>query len=75
VRARGSDTPAAREVTRPWASVGAALRYAIPIFGPIRVEAAIEALAAIERDRFFLGTDEVFVVPPVHGRLLVGVGF
>ena len=75
LRARGSNTLAPGRITRPWAAAGVALRYAMPIAGPIRLEAALEVLASIEQDRFFLGGAQVFLVPPAHAKLVVGVGF
>jgi hypothetical protein len=73
--ARGSNTPGAASVTRPWASAGAEVRASVRLADPIRFEAAVEALAAIDRNRFDLGGTQVFDVPLVDGRLLVGVGF
>jgi hypothetical protein len=75
MHARGTDTIAPATVRRPWAAAGAAVRLSVRVAGPLRAEAAVEALAVIDRDRFFLGGAEVFVVPPVYGRLVAGVGF
>jgi hypothetical protein len=73
--ARGSDTIDPAPVGRPWAAAGAAVRVSVHVAGPVRVEGAVEALAVIDRSRFFFGSNEVFLVPPVYGRLAFGIGF
>jgi hypothetical protein len=72
---RGSNTAQPHTVDRPWAAAGLAVRYSTRVLGPARAEVILEALAAIDRSRFLLGSDPVYEVPPACGRLVIGVGF
>jgi hypothetical protein len=62
-------------VTRPWAAAGLALHYSARVAGPLRVEIGAEVLATLPRARFFLSNEDIFDVPPVCGRVVLGVGF
>jgi hypothetical protein len=62
-------------VTRPWGAAGLALHYSVRVAAPLRVEIGAEVLITLPRARFFFSNEDVFDVPPVCERVVVGVGF
>jgi hypothetical protein len=75
IRAIGSNTDNARSANRPWAAAGPEARLSLIVAGPFSVDAAVGALVAIDRDRFVIGSETIFEIPPIVGRGLLGVGY
>lgn len=61
---------------RAWGGLGAGLRLAVRVVGPLRAEAGIDLVAPLTRHAFSLKdpTRPIFQQPPVTGALFLGAG-
>ena len=61
---------------RAWGGLGAGLRLAVRVVGPLRAEAGVDLLAPLTRHAFALAnpTRPIFQQPPVTGALSLGAG-
>jgi hypothetical protein len=61
---------------RAWGGLGAGLRLAVRVVGPLRAEAGVDLLAPLTRHAFALENPArpIFQQPPVTGALFLGAG-
>lgn len=72
--ATGSDTRNPRSTGRSWTAMGPGLALRWSVLPPLFTFIAADALFPLNRDRFFLGTEQIHEVPAVAFRGEVGVG-
>ncbi len=61
---------------RAWGGLGAGLRLAVRVAGPLRIEAGVDLIAPLTRHAFALENPArpIFQQPPVTGSLFLGAG-
>jgi hypothetical protein len=61
-------------LARPWAAAGVEARASFALVGPFFLDASIDGLAAIDRNRFHVGDTLVYETPSAVGRFSMGLG-